>query len=77
MNDVARLWSAGFALGASFENSVVFDETRLLNTEGLRYADECVRHKVLDVIGDLALSVCLCSVPIARFAAATSSTTRC
>ncbi|GAC1642471.1 MAG: hypothetical protein NVS4B4_19300 [Bradyrhizobium sp.] len=32
MNDVARLWSAGFALGASFENSVVFDDTRLLNT---------------------------------------------
>src|SRR6202047_2761481 len=56
MNDVARLWSAGFALGASFENSVVFDETRLLNTEGLRYTDECVRHKVLDVIGDLALA---------------------
>src|SRR5882757_3906503 len=52
MNDVARLWSAGFALGASFENSVVFDETRLLNTEGLRYSDECARHKVLDVIGD-------------------------
>ena len=56
MNDVARLWSAGFALGASFENSVVFDETRLLNTEGLRYSDECVRHKVLDVVGDLALA---------------------
>ena len=56
MNDVARLWSAGFALGASFDNSVVFDETRLLNTEGLRYPDECARHKVLDVIGDLALS---------------------
>jgi UDP-3-O-[3-hydroxymyristoyl] N-acetylglucosamine deacetylase len=56
VNDVARLWSAGFALGASFENSVVFDETRLLNTEGLRYGDECVRHKVLDVIGDLALA---------------------
>jgi UDP-3-O-[3-hydroxymyristoyl] N-acetylglucosamine deacetylase len=56
MNDVARLWSAGFALGASFENSVVFDSTRLLNPEGLRYADECVRHKVLDVIGDLALA---------------------
>jgi UDP-3-O-[3-hydroxymyristoyl] N-acetylglucosamine deacetylase len=35
---------------------VVFDETRLLNTEGLRYSDECVRHKVLDVIGDLALA---------------------
>jgi len=56
VNDVARLWSAGFALGASFENSVVFDESRLLNTEGLRYSDECVRHKVLDVIGDLALA---------------------
>ncbi len=56
MCDVARLWSAGFALGASFENSVVFDESRLLNIEGLRYADECVRHKVLDVIGDLALA---------------------
>jgi UDP-3-O-[3-hydroxymyristoyl] N-acetylglucosamine deacetylase len=56
VNDVARLWSAGFALGASFENSVVFDETRLLNAEGLRYSDECVRHKVLDVIGDLALA---------------------
>jgi UDP-3-O-[3-hydroxymyristoyl] N-acetylglucosamine deacetylase len=56
LNDVARLWNAGFALGASFENSVVFDETRLLNTEGLRYTDECARHKVLDVIGDLALA---------------------
>jgi UDP-3-O-[3-hydroxymyristoyl] N-acetylglucosamine deacetylase len=56
MNDVARLWSAGFALGASFENSVVFDETRLLNPEGLRYADECARHKALDAVGDLALA---------------------
>jgi UDP-3-O-[3-hydroxymyristoyl] N-acetylglucosamine deacetylase len=56
MGDVARLWSAGYALGASFENSVVFDDTRVLNAEGLRYADECVRHKVLDVVGDLALA---------------------
>jgi UDP-3-O-[3-hydroxymyristoyl] N-acetylglucosamine deacetylase len=56
MNNVARLWSAGFALGASFENTVVFDEDRLLNTEGLRYVDECARHKVLDAIGDMALS---------------------
>ncbi len=56
MNDTARLWSAGFALGASFENSVVFDEELLLNPEGLRYRDECVRHKVLDAIGDLALA---------------------
>ena len=56
MCDVARLWGAGYALGASFDNTVVFDDERLLNTEGLRYADECARHKVLDVIGDLALA---------------------
>jgi UDP-3-O-[3-hydroxymyristoyl] N-acetylglucosamine deacetylase len=34
----------------------VFDDTRLLNTEGLRYSDECARHKLLDVVGDLALA---------------------
>jgi UDP-3-O-[3-hydroxymyristoyl] N-acetylglucosamine deacetylase len=56
MSDVARLWGAGFALGASFENSVVFDDERLLNPEGLRFADECVRHKALDAVGDLALA---------------------
>ncbi len=56
MCDQARLWGAGFARGASFENTVVFDDERLLNPEGLRYADECVRHKVLDVVGDLALA---------------------
>src|SRR3981081_2113565 len=56
MNDVARLWSAGYALGGSFKICGVFDEGLLLNTEGLRYADECARHKVLDVVGDLALA---------------------
>lgn len=56
MADVAKLWSAGYARGASLENSVVFDDTRVVNTDGLRYADECVRHKVLDVVGDLALA---------------------
>lgn len=56
MSDVAKLWSAGYALGASFDNSVVFDDTRLLNPEGLRFADECARHKMLDVVGDLALA---------------------
>lgn len=56
MSDVSKLWSAGFALGSSFDNTVVFDEERLLNPEGLRYADECARHKVLDAIGDLALA---------------------
>jgi UDP-3-O-[3-hydroxymyristoyl] N-acetylglucosamine deacetylase len=56
VGDVNKLWSAGYALGASLENSVVVDDTRVLNAEGLRYADECVRHKVLDVVGDLALA---------------------
>jgi UDP-3-O-[3-hydroxymyristoyl] N-acetylglucosamine deacetylase len=56
MADVAKLWSAGYALGASFENSVVVDETRILNPEGLRYSDEFVRHKLLDAVGDLALA---------------------
>src|SRR4051812_33040582 len=56
MNDVARLWSAGFARGASFENTVVLDESRLLNTEGLRYSNECARHKALDAVGDLTLA---------------------
>src|ERR1700720_3864113 len=37
VNGVARLWSSGFSRGAPFENTVVFDETRLLNPEGLRY----------------------------------------
>jgi UDP-3-O-[3-hydroxymyristoyl] N-acetylglucosamine deacetylase len=56
MSGVTRLWSAGFARGASFENTVVFDETRLLNPEGLRFGDECARHKALDAVGDLALA---------------------
>jgi UDP-3-O-[3-hydroxymyristoyl] N-acetylglucosamine deacetylase len=56
MKDVARLWSAGYALGASFDNTLVITEARLLNPEGLRYSDEFVRHKVLDAIGDLALA---------------------
>jgi UDP-3-O-[3-hydroxymyristoyl] N-acetylglucosamine deacetylase len=55
MDEVSKLWSAGFALGASFENSVVFDRERLLNAEGLRWSDEPVRHKLLDAIGDFAL----------------------
>lgn len=56
MKDVAKLWTAGYALGASFENTVVVAENRVLNQEGLRFADEFVRHKALDAIGDLALA---------------------
>lgn len=56
MKDVSKLWSAGYALGASLENTLVMADDRLLNPEGLRYADEFVRHKALDAIGDLALA---------------------
>jgi UDP-3-O-[3-hydroxymyristoyl] N-acetylglucosamine deacetylase len=56
MRDVAKLWSAGYALGASFENTVVVAENRVLNPEGIRFHDEFVRHKAVDAIGDLALA---------------------
>jgi UDP-3-O-[3-hydroxymyristoyl] N-acetylglucosamine deacetylase len=56
MRDVAKLWSAGYARGASVENTVVIAEDRVLNPEGVRYADEFVRHKAVDAIGDLALA---------------------
>ncbi|MBV6487503.1 MAG: UDP-3-O-acyl-N-acetylglucosamine deacetylase [Pseudorhodoplanes sp.] len=56
MKDVSALWSAGKALGAGFENTVVMSENRVLNPEGLRYPDEFVRHKALDAVGDLALA---------------------
>ncbi len=56
MRDVSALWSAGYALGAAMENTVVITDSRILNPEGLRFADEFVRHKVLDAVGDLALA---------------------
>jgi len=55
MRDVAKLWSAGYALGAGFENTVVVAENRVLNQEGVRFRDEFVRHKAVDAVGDLAL----------------------
>jgi UDP-3-O-[3-hydroxymyristoyl] N-acetylglucosamine deacetylase len=56
MRDVSRLWGAGYALGATFDNTLVVSDDRVLNAEGLRFADEFVRHKALDAIGDLALA---------------------
>ena len=56
VKDVERLWAAGFALGSSLENSVAIDGGSVLNPDGLRYADEFVRHKLLDAIGDIALA---------------------
>jgi UDP-3-O-[3-hydroxymyristoyl] N-acetylglucosamine deacetylase len=54
--DVARLHAAGLALGGSLDNAVVVDGPAILNPGGLRHADEFVRHKLLDVVGDLALA---------------------
>ena len=56
VGDVERLWRSGHALGSSLENSVAIDGDAILNPEGLRYSDEFVRHKALDVIGDLSLT---------------------
>ena len=55
MQDVEMLRGIGLARGGSLENAIVMDEYRILNTDGLRYEDEFVRHKILDAIGDLYL----------------------
>jgi UDP-3-O-[3-hydroxymyristoyl] N-acetylglucosamine deacetylase len=55
MKDVQYLRSKNLALGGSLQNAVVLDEEKVLNTEGLRYSDEFVRHKILDAMGDLML----------------------
>jgi UDP-3-O-[3-hydroxymyristoyl] N-acetylglucosamine deacetylase len=56
IDDVQKLWKAGYALGSSLENSVAIDGDTILNPEGLRFADEFVRHKALDAVGDLSLA---------------------
>ena len=53
MQEVEYLRSNGLARGGSLDNAIVLDEYKILNDEGLRYADEFVRHKILDAIGDL------------------------
>jgi len=55
MQDVEAMREAGLALGGSLQNAIVLDETRVLNSEGLRYDNEFAKHKVLDAIGDLYL----------------------
>ena len=55
MRDVELLRERNLVLGGSPDNAVVFDDYRILNEDGLRYADECVKHKILDAIGDLYL----------------------
>ena len=55
MHEVENLRENGLALGGGLDNAVVLDEYRVLNAEGLRFADEFIRHKLLDAIGDLYL----------------------
>lgn len=55
LKDVEQLKKNGFARGGSLENAIVIDASGIMNQEGLRYEDEFVRHKILDLIGDLSL----------------------
>jgi len=58
LEDVEKLQQNGLALGASLENAVGMDENGILNEEGLRYNNEFVRHKIVDIIGDMTLLGC-------------------
>lgn len=55
-SDVEAMKKNGLALGGSLDNAIVVSGEKVLNPEGFRYTDECVRHKMLDVLGDLALA---------------------
>ncbi len=55
MKEIEQLREKNLALGGSMDNAIVVDDYRVINEDGLRYEDEFVRHKVLDVIGDLYL----------------------
>jgi len=54
LKDVEKLWARGLALGGSFANAIVLDEEAVVNGP-LRFEDEFVRHKIIDLIGDLSL----------------------
>jgi len=55
LREVEYLHANGLALGGTLDNAVVLDEFGVLNTDGLRYPDEFVRHKLLDFVGDMAI----------------------
>ena len=55
MKDIEFLRDNNLALGGSLDNAIVVDDDKVLNEDGLRYADEFVKHKILDAIGDLYL----------------------
>ena len=54
--DIQYLQSQNLALGASLDNAIGLDENRVLNSEGLRFSDEFVRHKILDAMGDMMVT---------------------
>ncbi len=56
MHDLEFMRERNLGLGGSMDNAIVLDEFRVLNDDGLRYADEFVRHKILDAVGDLYLA---------------------
>jgi UDP-3-O-[3-hydroxymyristoyl] N-acetylglucosamine deacetylase len=53
--ELSQMRNMGLIRGASLQNAVCFDRTKVMNPDGLRFPDECCRHKILDLIGDLAL----------------------
>jgi len=55
MKDIEMLRQNNLALGGSLDNAIVVDDDKVINEDGLRYADEFVKHKILDAIGDLYL----------------------
>lgn len=55
-HEVEAMQAAGLARGGSLDNAIVLTDTSVLNKGGLRYADEFIRHKLLDAIGDLYLA---------------------
>jgi UDP-3-O-[3-hydroxymyristoyl] N-acetylglucosamine deacetylase len=55
LKEAQYLQTHGLALGASLDNAVVLDDSEVLNPGGFRFPEECVRHKILDAMGDLAL----------------------
>ncbi|MBF0457339.1 MAG: UDP-3-O-[3-hydroxymyristoyl] N-acetylglucosamine deacetylase [Nitrospirae bacterium] len=55
LKDVEYYRANGLAKGGSLDNAVIFSETSIVNNSGLRFKDECVRHKILDSIGDFSL----------------------
>jgi len=55
LHEVAALQAAGLSKGGSYENAIVVDDGKVLNPKGLRFEDEFVRHKALDLLGDLYL----------------------